>query len=267
MSSEVVRFDDVFVVTEDQRTILSGIDWQILSGQRWVVVGPNGAGKSTMLHIAATYRFPTRGRVTVFGQQMGRVDLRELRRDIGYTGAELERIMDTRMTVLDTVLTGSRAHLSRWREVYDEPDLTLAQGLVADMGLGGMETRILSTLSQGERRRAQIARALMAQPQLLLLDEAAAGLDVAGREHLIAVLADLAAGPLAAIVFVTHHVEEIPPGFTHAALVSDGGITKAGPISDVLTDAAMSDCFGLALEVEHDDGRFRARARRSVRGR
>jgi iron complex transport system ATP-binding protein len=198
---------------------------------------------------------------------MGKVDLRELRRDIGYTGAELERIIDTRMTVLDTVLTGSRAHLSRWREIYDERDRTLALGLMADMGLGGMEARILSTLSQGERRRAQIARALMAQPQLLLLDEAAAGLDVAGREHLIAVLADLAAGPLGAIVFVTHHVEEIPPGFTHAALVSDGAIVRAGLIREVLTDEAMSDCFGLALEVEHDDGRFRARARRAVRGR
>lgn len=262
MSGEVLHFDDVFVASEDRRPILSGIDWQVGQGERWVVLGPNGAGKSTLLHVAATYRFPTRGRVAVLGNRLGKVDVRQLRRGIGYAGAELEKLMEERMSILDTVLTGERGHLSRWRETYSEQDRAHATALVADMGLGGMEDRILGTLSQGERRRAHVARALMAKPELLLLDEAAAGLDVSGREHLIAALADLAAGPLAGIVFVTHHVEEIPPGFTHALLLREGGVVGAGPIRDVLTGEALSACFGLPLEVEDDEGRFRARAAR-----
>ncbi|MPZ72902.1 MAG: ATP-binding cassette domain-containing protein [Nitriliruptorales bacterium] len=244
--------------------MLTGVDWRVGSGERWVVLGPNGAGKSTLLHIAATYRFPTRGQVFVLGHRLGKVDLRQLRRDIGYTSAELERMVDDRMSVVDTVLTGSRAHLAIWRETYDDHDRRHATSLLADLGLAGMEDRVLATLSQGERRRAQIARALMAQPQLLLLDEPAAGLDISGREHLLAVLADLAAGSLAAIVFVTHHAEEIPPGFTHALLLRDGGIVEAGPINQVLTDRSLSACFNLPLEIEYHEGRYGARAARAV---
>jgi iron complex transport system ATP-binding protein len=263
---EVLRFEQVNIAAEDRRPILTDVSWRVGSGERWVVLGPNGAGKSTMLHIASTYRFPTHGHVWVLGHQLGRVDLRELRRDIGYTSAELERMMDERMSVLTTVLTGSRAHLSRWRETYGEREQAQAQALIRDMGIGALQERVLGTLSQGERRRAQIARALMAQPRLLLLDEPAAGLDVGGREHLVAVLGDLAAGPLEAIVFVTHHAEEIPPGFTHALLLRDGGVVAAGPIEQVLTGETLSASFGLPLEVEHADGRFFARAVRRVAG-
>jgi iron complex transport system ATP-binding protein len=251
-------------VTVGAARLLDRIDWQVRRGERWVVIGPNGAGKSTLLRIASTYRFPSRGTAAVLGHRLGRVDVRELRRRVGYTGAELERMLDDRLTAHDAVVTALSALLVRWRASYTAAEHARAEALLAQLGVGDLGGRKLRTLSEGERRRVQIARALMPAPDLLLLDEPAAGLDIAGREQLVGVLGDLAAGTgPGAIVFVTHHVEEIPPGFTHALLLAGGRVVASGPLATTLTDAALSRTAGLDLEVTCDRGRWAVRRRAS----
>jgi iron complex transport system ATP-binding protein len=249
-------------VTVGAARLLDDIDWQVRRGERWVVIGPNGAGKSTLLQVASTYRFPSRGTAAVLGHRLGRVDVRELRRRIGYAGAELERMLDERLTAHDAVITALSALLVRWRTSWTDAEHARADELLARLGVGGLGHRRLATLSEGERRRVQIARALMPAPDLLLLDEPAAGLDIGGREQLIDVLAGLAADPdLGAVVFVTHHVEEIPPGFTHVLLLAAGRVVAAGPLAATLTDGALSRAVGLDLEVACQAGRWTVRRR------
>ncbi|CAN5904660.1 ABC transporter ATP-binding protein [soil metagenome] len=258
-SAALVALEGVSV-TVGAATLLDNVGWQVRRGERWVVLGPNGAGKSTLLQVASTYRFPSRGTVSVLGERVGRVDVRQLRRRIGYASAELERMLDGRLRAHETVVSALAALLVRWRADYTDADHRRATALLHDLGVGPLANRRISSLSEGERRRVQIARALMAAPDLLLLDEPAAGLDIAGREQLLAVLTGLAADPdLGTIVFVTHHVEEIPPGFTHVLLLADGALVAAGPLASTLTSATLSRCVGMALDVTCADGRYTAR--------
>jgi iron complex transport system ATP-binding protein len=257
----VLELDDVSV-RRGSRTILGPLTFRIIQGERWVVLGPNGAGKSTLLQILATRIFPTTGRVTLLDKQMGRVDLFELRTRIGICGALIAEDIPYEENVRDVVLTAAYAVLGRWNEAYDLWDESRAVALLTTFGVREFADRSYGTLSEGERKRVQIARALMADPELLLLDEPAAGLDLGGREDLLKRFSIFAADPLApASILVTHHIEEIPTGTTHAMVLKDGQIAISGPISDVITSEHMSALFDLPMEVTFDGYRFSARAR------
>ena len=249
-------------VRRGSRTILGPLTFRINQGERWVVLGPNGAGKSTLLQILATRIFPTTGRVTLLDKQMGRVDLFELRTRIGICGALIAEDIPYEENVRDVVLTAAYAVLGRWNEAYDLWDESRAVALLTTFGVRELADQAYGTLSEGERKRVQIARALMADPELLLLDEPAAGLDLGGREDLLKRFSIFAADPLApASILVTHHIEEIPTGTTHAMVLKDGQIAISGPISEVITSEHMSALFDLPMEVTFDGYRFSARAR------
>ena len=241
------------------RTILGPIDWAVGDGERWVVLGPNGSGKTTLVHVASTYLWPTTGGVEVLGETIGRVDARELRRRVGYAGAGLEAAIDPNLSALDVVMTARHAALGPWWHHYTDADRERAAALLDDIGARGLDDHAFGTLSTGERRRVQIARALMPDPELLILDEPGASLDLGARETLVRDLGRLAARATPrGLVLVTHHVEEIPPGFDHALILSDGRAVASGPIDASLTSKALSDAFGLKIEVERRDGRIRA---------
>jgi iron complex transport system ATP-binding protein len=247
-------------VRRGDATLLDRVDWAVEEGQRWVVLGPNGAGKTTLLQVASTQLHPTSGRAWVLGERLGKVDVFELRPRIGLASAALADRLPPEESVIDVVRTAAYAVVGRWHEHYDSRDDSRAHALLVALGADQLARRRYGTLSEGERKRVQIARALMVDPELLLLDEPAAGLDLAGREELVARLAGLAADPYApALVLVTHHVEEIPPGFTHALLLRAGRVVAAGPIEDVVDAEALSATFGLPLDVHRHRGRFAAR--------
>ncbi len=247
---------DVTVVRSGQR-LLDAISWRVEEDERWVVLGPNGAGKTTLLSVAAAQVHPTSGYAEVLGEMLGTVDVFELRPRIGLASAVLADRIPRDERVADLVLTAAYAVVGRWREDYQHYDEQQAQALLARMGVDHLADRTFGTLSEGERKRAQIARALMTDPELLLLDEPAAGLDLGAREALVATLDDLAGDPSApAMVLVTHHVEEIPAAMTHALLLRSGRVVAAGPVEQTLTAASLSDCFGLPLQVERRNGRI-----------
>ena len=249
-------------------TLLNGVTWQVDDDERWVVLGPNGAGKTTLLQVVSTQLYPTDGMVAVLGELIGTVDVFELRPRIGLTSATLADRIPRGERVNDVVVTASYAVVGRWREEYDDLDHARAGDLLGEMGVLHLRDRTFGTLSEGERKRVQIARSLMTDPELLLLDEPAAGLDLGGREDLVSTLSVLANDPRSpAIVLVSHHVEEIPPGFTHVILLRDGAVVAAGPIEETLTEEALSETFGLPLELEARDGRFTARRRLGVHRR
>jgi iron complex transport system ATP-binding protein len=247
-------------VRRNGRWILDHIDWTVRPGERWAVIGPNGSGKTTLLRIASTYLWPSRGTVGVVGETIGRTDARELRRRIGYVSAALAAEIEPGLPALDVVMTARHAALAPWWTTFDEADRGRAIAGLARLGLAGFEARSFGSLSSGETSRVLIARTLMAEPDLLLLDEPAAGLDLGAREDLLARLTDLSAGPTPAIVLVTHHLEEIPEGFDRALVLVAGRIVAGGPITTVLTAANLSAAFGLPLEVDVRGGRFAARA-------
>ena len=223
------------------------------------MIGPNGSGKTTLVHVASTYLWPTSGTVEVLGETIGRVDARELRRRVGYAGAGLEAAIDPALTALDVVVTARHAALGPWWHTYSDADRARATELLHAIGVGEIAGRPFGQLSTGERRRVQIARALMPAPDLLILDEPGASLDLGAREALVRDLAGLAAAPTpSAIVLVTHHVEEIPAGFGHALVLSAGQVVAAGAIDQTLTGPVISDAFGLPISVERTNGRFRA---------
>ena len=243
------------------RWILAGLDLTIGSGERWVVVGPNGAGKTTLLAVASTYLWPTTGTVEILGERIGRVDARELRRGIGYVSASLAVQIDQDLSVIDVVVSARDAAIAPWWATFTDLDRQKARRCLARMGCEALADREFGTLSSGERQRVQIARTLMTEPRLLLLDEPAAGLDLGAREALVGRLATLASRPdPAAIILVTHHIEEIPPGFTHALVLASGRSVAAGPIGSVLTSATLTEAYGLPLVVRHPNGRFTAHA-------
>jgi len=255
----VIRMDRVGL-RRGNAHLLRDVSWSVELDERWVVLGPNGAGKTTLLQLAGAELHPSTGQVHVLGERIGKVDVFELRPRIGLTSAALAQRLPPSERVLDLVVSAGYAVLGRWREQYDETDESRARGLLYQLGVAELADRQFGTLSEGERKRVQIARALMTDPELVLLDEPAAGLDLAGREQLVARLADLAADPDApAMVLVTHHVEEIPPGFTHAMLLRGGQIVAAGLLADVVRSDLLSVTFGTPLSVERSDGRYFAR--------
>ncbi len=260
--NEVLDLQDVSI-RRGRKTILDGVSWQVGDGERWVVLGRNGAGKTTLLQIAAGRMHPTSGTADLLGERMGRVDVFELRQRIGLASSALADRIPAGETVRDVVLTAAYGVTGRWREAYEAPDEQRALDLMAAFGVDTLADRTFGTLSEGERKRTQIARSLMTDPELLLLDEPAAGLDLGGREELVAALGELAADRRSPVlVLVTHHVEEIPPGFTHLMLLRDGQVHAAGPLAEVLTAEQLSGAFGLPLTVEQTDGRWSARAAR-----
>ena len=243
------------------KTILDAVTWRVRDGERWVVLGRNGAGKTTLLQIAAGRMHPSSGVAELLGERLGRVDVFELRPRIGLASSALADHLPASETVRDVVLTAAYGVTGRWRESYEDLDRARAHDLLAAFGMAELADRSFGTLSEGERKRTQIARALMTDPELLLLDEPAAGLDLGGREELVAALAELAGDRRSPVlVLVTHHVEEIPQGFTHVLLLRDGRVHAAGPIAQVLTAEHLSGAFGLELVVEQAGGRWSARA-------
>ena len=258
MSDEVLKLRGVSVRRETSQ-LLRNVDWTAHENERWIVIGPNGAGKTTLLQVAATLLFPTEGTVEVLGERLGEVDVFDLRPRIGITSAALAERVPAAEKVIDLVLTASYAILGRWKEEYESADVTRAVELLDALGCAHLIRRRFATLSEGERKRVQIARALMPDPEMLLLDEPAAGLDLGGREDLLRRLSQLARDPKAPmIVLVTHHVEEVPDGFTHAMLLRRGAVLAAGPIPDVFTARNLSRCFGVPLEIEYRQSRWTA---------
>jgi iron complex transport system ATP-binding protein len=256
----VILFDRVSVIRGGS-FLVRGLSWQVELDERWVILGPNGAGKTTLLNLASARLHPSRGTAWVLGERLGRTDVNELRTRVGLTTGSFTERMPPDERVLDVVLTAAWSVVGRWRERYDPQDEARARRLLHQMGMGALLEREFGTLSEGERKRTQIARALMTDPELMLLDEPTAGLDLGGREDLLARLTELAEDPDApAMALVTHHVEEIPPGFTHAMLLREGNIVAAGLISETMTADNLSKTFGLPLVVERVGGRYTARA-------
>jgi iron complex transport system ATP-binding protein len=258
--AEVLVFDSATVV-RGGRPIVDRVDWRVAEDERWVVLGPNGAGKTTLLQLAGALMHPTAGRVEVLGEVLGAVDVFDLRPRIGLASAALAERIPGDEVVRDVVLTAAWAVTGRWHEEYDGTDTSRAGAVLEMVGAAPLAERRYGTLSEGERKRVQIARALMTDPELLLLDEPAAGLDLGAREELVTRLASIATDRWApAQVLVTHHVEEIPAGFTHVLLLREGRVVAAGPIGEVLTGRALSETFGTRLRAGQVRGRYWARA-------
>ncbi|AMB58471.1 ABC transporter ATP-binding protein [Microterricola viridarii] len=258
--ASVLQLTDVTVV-RDGNTILDSVNWTVNSDERWVVLGPNGAGKTTMLRIAAAMMHPTSGTALILEEQLGKVDLAELRPMIGFASTAMARTIPKNEKVLDVVLTAAYSVSGRWNEEYDELDVRRAQRVLAEWQLDHLSDRLFGTLSDGEQKRVQIARSVMTDPELLLLDEPAASLDLGTREELLQMLGGFAQSPLApAIVMVTHHAEEIPLGFTHALVLAAGQVVAAGPLAEAFTSEVLTKAFGLEIELSEQNGRYSARA-------
>ncbi|RMB59752.1 ABC transporter ATP-binding protein [Tessaracoccus antarcticus] len=248
-------------ITRGTSVLLDSIDLTIFEGERWVVLGPNGAGKTTLLQVLAAHMYPSDGVVGLLGDVVGTVDVFELRPRIGLTSAALADRLPRGERVLDVVVSAAHAVLGRGNEEYEQMDLEQARNLLSDLRIDHLADRTFGTLSEGERKRTQIARALMTDPELLLLDEPAGGLDLAGRESLLLTLSELFVDPDApATVLVTHHVEEIPEGVTHCLLLADATVVAEGPIRETLTDENLSRTFDMPLHVTELDGRWSARS-------
>ncbi len=259
--SEVLSFNDVSVV-RGRKDLLKDVSWEVNEGERWIVLGPNGAGKSTLMNIAAARLHPTRGTAQILGETMGRVDVFELRPLIGLSSALVANSIPGRETALNVVLTAAYGMTGRWREKYEKLDERRAFGLLHEWGMSTFMNQSFDKLSEGERKRVLIARSLMTDPELLILDEPAAGLDLAGRETLVAKLSELAADEYApALVLVTHHLEEVPAGFTHILMMRDGQVVAAGEIEKTLTEENLQATYGMPLALRSENGRFSAFAR------
>jgi len=255
----VLRCTSVALVLDGTR-VLHDVDWEVRADERWVVLGPNGAGKTSLLRIASLYQHPSAGSVNVLGERLGRTDVRTLRERIAFSSAALAARLEPVMSAVEVVMTARHAALAPWWHVYTDDDRARAVELLRHWRCEHLGEHRFTTLSAGERQRVLLARTLMNEPGLVLLDEPTAGLDVGGREELVADLAtwarDSGKPPL---VLVTHHLEEVPPGFTHALVLKDGGVRAAGPLRETVTSDVLSDAFGLRLIVEESDGRYTAR--------
>jgi iron complex transport system ATP-binding protein len=256
----VIAFDRISVIRSGNFLVRS-ISWQVELDERWVILGPNGAGKTTLLNLASARMHPSRGSAYVLGERLGRTDVNELRTRIGLSTGQFGERIPPDERVLDVVVTAAWSVVGRWRESYDPQDEARARRLLHQLGMGALVDRAFGTLSEGERKRTLIARALMTDPELMLLDEPTAGLDLGGREDLVARLTELALDPDSpAMVLVTHHVEEIPPGFTHGMLLREGTIVAAGLLGEVMTAGNLTKTFGLPLVVDRFGDRYAARA-------
>lgn len=258
--STALELRDV-VVRREGRNIVDHVTWSVTDDQRWVILGPNGAGKTTLLQLADTLMHPTEGTVTVLDETLGRTDVFELRPRIGFASSAMARRVPQDETVLDTVLTAAYSVLGRWNEQYEDIDERRALRVLRDWQLDHLADRTFGTLSDGEQKRVQIARAVMTDPELLLLDEPTASLDLGAREVLLGLLGGYAsARSTPAMIMVTHHVEEIPVGFTHVLLMREGRIVASGPLGETLTEAALTETFGLPITLHREGGRYAARA-------
>lgn len=256
----VVDLSGVSVIRSGTR-LLDDVDWQVRRGERWVLLGPNGSGKTTLISVASTYLWPSRGDVAVLGRTVGAEDVRELRKSIGIVSAALEARIPGQISALDVVLAGATGAIAPWWDRHGERAHEKARETLELVGCAALVDRRFELLSSGERQRVQIARALMADPALLLLDEPAAGLDLGAREQLAMMLSRLNRDPrLAGIVVVTHHVEEIAPGMTHALVLRGGRVVASGDTGSTVTGPVLSEAFGLQLDVERAGDRFTARA-------
>ena len=255
----VLELADV-TVRRGRATLLDAVSWTVHEGDRWVVLGANGAGKTTLVQLCSAQIHPSAGTAGILGEVRGTTDVFELRPRIGLTSVAIAERIPRDERVGDVVVSASYAVIGRWREHYDELDHDRAVALLVEVGAGHLVDRTFGTLSEGERKRVQIARALMTDPELLILDEPAAGLDLGGREDLVSTLSTLAQDASSpATVLVSHHVEEIPPGFTHAMLLRRGAVVAQGPVAEVMTAEILSETFAMPLVLGHADGRFTAR--------
>ena len=244
--------------------LLAGVDLDVEASEHWAVLGPNGAGKSTLLALVAAAAHPSAGVVEVLGRRLGDVDARALRALIGTVPDLPAERFGTRLSVREVVLGGHEGRIVPSGRAYPAPVVARAPTLMGEVGLEHLAGRTFATCSRGERQRALLARALMPRPRLLVLDEAAAGLDLPGRETLIARLERLAASePALASVSVAHHLEELPASTTHALLIREGRVVASGPVAQTLTAPALGRCFGMDVAVERVGGRFTARAARA----
>ena len=258
--TEVVGIRSVSVIRSGT-ALLDAVEWHVDRGERWVVLGPNGSGKTTLMSVAATYLWPSRGSVSVLGQALGTVDVRQLRKHIGLVSTSLQARIPPQLTARDVVVAGATGAIAPWWDHPGRDTEEQAAELLEVVGCAAIMDRRFELLSSGEKQRVQIARALMLDPALLLLDEPAAGLDLGARERLAMLLAGLNARPgLAATVVVTHHVEEIAPGTTHALVLRSGRVVAAGTVAETVTAVVLSEAFGLALRVHRVGDRFAAQA-------
>jgi iron complex transport system ATP-binding protein len=261
----VIDLVDV-TVRRGRATLLDQVSWRVEEDERWVILGANGAGKTTLLQLCSAQIHPTDGIAGLLGEVLGTVDVFELRPRIGWTSAAVADRIPRGELVRDVVVSASYGVVGRWREHYDELDHERALDLLVEVGAGGLADRTFGTLSEGERKRVQIARALMTDPELLLLDEPAAGLDLGGREDLVSTLSVLANDPYSpATVLVSHHVEEVPPGFTHVLMLRDAKVVAQGPLEETMTEENLGATFGLTLQLTREDGRYAARRRTRAR--
>ena len=259
--ASVLQLTDVSIV-RDRNPILDKLTWSVNEGERWVILGPNGAGKTTLLQIAAALIHPSSGKATLLDDTLGAVDVFDLRPRIGFASSAMSKRIPADETVLNVVMTAAYSVTGRWNEEYEQQDIDRANGVLAQWKLSHLADRRFGNLSDGEQKRVQIARAVMTDPEILLLDEPAASLDLGSREELLQLLTEFAKAKAApAIIMVTHHVEEIPPGFTHALLLRKGTIVAAGPVDEIITAPLLEETFGLPLEVTSSNGRFTARAK------
>lgn len=244
----------------DGRRILEGIDVRVESHERWVVLGANGSGKTSLIRLAALYEHPSAGSVEVLGERLGSTDVRTLRQRIGYMSASLADALRPQLTAAEVVMTAKYAALEPWWHRYEEDDRSRAGECLERMAVASLAARAFGSLSSGEQQRVLLARTLMNDPGLILLDEPSARLDLAGRENLVRALGDLAGDAQSPpLVLVTHHVNEIPRGITHALLLRQGRILRSGPIDQMMTAPLLADCFGLDLHLERRvDGRYAA---------
>ena len=245
----VLRLSDVSL-TRNGTTILNGVSWSVDSAERWVILGPNGAGKTTLLQLAAAQMHPSLGTVQVLDAELGKVDVFEVRPRIGFASTAMAKRIPASEAVLDVVLTAAYSVTGRWSEQYEDIDVRRANRVLAEWRLDHLADRRFGDLSDGEQKRVQIARSVMTDPELLLLDEPAASLDLGAREELLQLLGGYASAPAApGMVMVTHHVEEIPVGFTHALLLQHGTVVAAGPLAETITAERIEQTFGLPDEV------------------
>jgi iron complex transport system ATP-binding protein len=249
-------------VTRDGSSILSAVDWTVADNERWVIVGPNGAGKTTLLKVAAAQIQPTTGTASILGETLGGVNVFDLRTRVGFASSALISHIPNSETVLNAVMTASYAITGRWTESYDDIDEKRARRVLAEWDLSQHADRAFGTLSDGERKRVQLARSVMTDPELLLLDEPVASLDLGAREQTVQLLGSYASSPAApSMVMVTHHLEEIPSGFTHALLLNAGQVVAQGPIGGIITGELLSETFGFGLNVSQESGRFQVRSK------
>ena len=252
---------DCVSFVRDSKAILFDVSWAIDQAERWVILGPNGAGKTTLLSLLASMNHPTEGSVTVLGHTIGSTDVFELRPRVGFASSDMARRIPDDETVMDAVLTAAWGVTGRWNESYEDIDIRRAQRVLTEWRLDQLATHRVGTLSDGERKRVQIARSVMTDPELLLLDEPAGSLDLGAREDVIEMLDHFASEPSSpAMVMVTHHVEEIPTGFTHLLVLAGGCVIAQGPIADILTGDTMSEAYGRPLSITHNSGRYQATA-------